>query len=176
MICFLVDSNHEFFAAVSELTDLIKDKAVPAAKKELEEVTEFAKANGGEEYAELDELAPWDVTFWSERLKEHKFDLTEEETRPYFALPAVLDGLFTLLKRIFDVEVTAADGEAEVWNKDVRFFKVTDIKSGKHIASFYLDPYSRPADKRGGAWMDVCIGKSEAVNRDVPVAYLTCNG
>jgi hypothetical protein len=57
-----------------------------------------------------------------------------------------------------------------------RFFKVFDKSSGKHIASFFLDPYSRPEDKRGGAWMDVCIGKSEAVNRDVPVAYLVCNG
>uniref|UniRef100_A0A7S3L827 oligopeptidase A n=1 Tax=Amphora coffeiformis TaxID=265554 RepID=A0A7S3L827_9STRA len=162
--------------AVTELTDLIAAKAIPAAKAELEEITAFAKEKGGEEYAKLDKLEPWDITYWSERLKESKFDLTEEETRPYFALPAVLDGMFSLVERIFNIQVTAADGETEVWNDDVRFFKVTDAASGKHIASFYLDPYSRPADKRGGAWMDVCIGKSSAVNRDVAVAYLTCNG
>jgi oligopeptidase A len=162
--------------SVGELTDLIAAKAVPAAKKELEEITALAKEKGGEEYAKLDKLEPWDVTFWSERLKESKFDMTEEELRPYFALPAVLEGMFGLLSRIFDVTVKEANGEVEVWNDDVQFFKIFDNDSGKHIASFFLDPYSRPADKRGGAWMDVCIGKSQAVNRDIPVAYLTCNG
>ena len=155
--------------SVRELTDLIADKALPAAEKELEEITAFARANGGDEYSEanLEKLMPWDLTFWSERLKESKFDLTAEELRPYFALPAVLDGMFGLVKRIFDIEVKRADGEAEVWNDDVQFFKVFDGSSGKHIASFFLDPYSRPADKRGGAWMDVCIGKSRAVDRDI---------
>jgi len=164
--------------SVRELSDLILEKALPAAEKEMAEILALARETGGEEYSEdkLEKLAPWDLTYWSERLKESKFDLTEEELRPYFALPAVLDGMFGLVKRIFNVEVRAADGEAEVWNDDVMFFKVYDVDSGKHIASFYLDPYSRPENKRGGAWMDVCIGKSKAVNRDIPVAYLTCNG
>jgi len=164
--------------AVTELTDLMAEKAIPAAKKELEEVTALARSEGGEEYAtdKLEKLEPWDVTFWSERLKESKFDMTEEELRPYFALPAVLDGMFGLLNRLFDVNVKNADGEAEVWNKDVQFFKIFDNKTGKHIASFFLDPYSRPENKRGGAWMDTCIDKSEATNHDIPVAYLTCNG
>ena len=104
--------------------------------------------------------------------------MTQEELRPYFALPAVLDGMFGLLDRLFGVTVEAADGEAEVWNEDVRFFKIYE-KNGdakKHIASFFLDPYSRPENKRGGAWMDTCIGKSDATAHEVPVAYLTCNG
>lgn len=164
--------------AVRELSDLIAAKALPAAIRELEEITALARANGGEEYSEanLEKLMPWDTTFWSERLKESKFDMTAEQLRPYFALPNVLDGMFGLVTRIFNIEVRAADGEAEVWNKDVRFFKVYDLDSEKHIASFFLDPYSRPEDKRGGAWMDVCVGKSEAVKREIPVAYLTCNG
>lgn len=164
--------------SVKELSDLVLEKALPAAERELADVTAFARANGGDAYSEenLEELMPWDSTFWSERLKETKFDLKEEELRPYFALDNVLDGMFGLVERIFNIEVKKADGEAEVWNPDASFFKVFDKDSGKHIASFYLDPYSRPADKRGGAWMDVCIGKSEAVNRDIPVAYLTCNG
>jgi oligopeptidase A len=159
--------------AVRELTDLIAAKALPAAEKELTEITALAREKGGDEYSELKH---WDVTYWSERLKESKFELTEEETRPYFALPAVLDGMFQLVSRIFDIEVQSADGEEQVWHPDVRFFKVFDKESGKHIASFFLDPYSRPENKRGGAWMNVCIGKSEACNRDTPVAYLTCNG
>ena len=164
--------------AVRELSDLIAEKALPAAIRELEEITTLARQNGGDEYSEanLEKLMPWDTTFWSERLKERKFDMTAEQLRPYFALPNVLEGMFGLVKRIFNIEVRAADGEAEVWNKDVRFFNVYDVDTEKHIASFFLDPYSRPEDKRGGAWMDVCIGKSEAVQREIPVAYLTCNG
>jgi len=164
--------------SVEELSDLILEKALPAAERELAEITAYARENGGEEYSEdkLEKLMPWDTTFWSERLKETKFDLKEEELRPYFALPNVLKGMFGLLERIFGVTVEQADDEAERWHPDVNFFKVFDAESGKHIASFYLDPFSRPENKRGGAWMDVCIGKSEAVKRDVPVAYLTCNG
>lgn len=162
--------------AVTELTDMIAEKSVPAAKKELEEIFALAMEKGGEEYAGITKLEPWDVTFWSERLKESKFDMTEEELRPYFALPAVLEGMFGLIDRIFNVSVKAADGEAEVWHPDVRFFKLYDNETGKHVASFFLDPFSRPENKRGGAWMADCIGKSEALDRDVPVAYLTCNG
>lgn len=164
--------------AVTELTDLVAAQALPAAERELEEITALAQAQGGEEYslANLEKLELWDVTYWSERLKESKFELKEEETRPYFALPAVLDGMFALVSRIFNIDVQAANGEAEVWHPDVSFFKVYDKASDKHIASFFLDPYLRPEDKQGGAWMDVCIGKSEAVNCDLPVAYLTCNG
>jgi oligopeptidase A len=168
--------------AVRELSDLILQKALPAAHAELAAMTQLAHDSG---HHPVDEpLLPWDTTYWSERLKESKYDLTEEETRPYFALPKVLEGMFALVGRLFQIEVEAADGEADVWHPDVRFFKVYDTDSGgendgaakKHIASFFLDPYSRPADKRGGAWMDVCIGKSAAVQRDIPVAYLTCNG
>jgi len=165
--------------SVEELSDLILKKSLPAAIRELEEIKDLAMAEGGPEYAEdkLERLMPWDTSFWAERLKERKFDLTEEELRPYFALPAVLDGMFGLVERLFGIEVVPAnDSDAEKWNDDVQFFHVNDIKSGERIAGFYLDPYSRPADKRGGAWMDVCLGKSEACKRDVPVAYLTCNG
>ncbi len=164
--------------SVKELSNLILDKALPAALRELEEITSLARSQGGEEYSEdnLEKLMPWDLTFWSERLKESKFDLKEEELRPYFALPSVLDGMFGLIERLFNVEVKKDDSSVEVWNPDVTFYNLYDKDSGKHIASFYLDPYSRPADKRGGAWMDVCIGKSDACAKDVPVAYLTCNG
>jgi oligopeptidase A len=164
--------------SITELSELIREKALPAAEKEFAEITSLARELGGDEYSEANcpKLMPWDLTFWSERLKESKFELTEEETRPYFALPEVLKGMFSLVERLFRIEVRAADGDAEVWHQDVQYFKVYDADSKKQIAAFFLDPYSRPENKRGGAWMDVCIGKSEATNRDVPVAYLTCNG
>jgi oligopeptidase A len=111
----------------------------------------------------------------SERLSEHTFGFEEEELKPYFALDNVLDGLFGVCTRLFGVRIERADGEAEVWHPDVGFFKVIDEASGEHLASFFLDPYARPANKRGGAWMGSCVGRSRVLNRK-PVAYLTCNG
>ena len=157
--------------AITDLSTLITKTALPTAQKELQDITSFAQTN--------EPLKPWDISFWSERYKESKFELTEEETRPYFALPAVLDGMFALVDRIFNIKVVEVPkGEVEVWHNDVQYFKVYDLAKGmdEEIAGFYLDPYSRPENKRGGAWMDVCIGKSDAVNHKVPVAYLTCNG
>lgn len=92
----------------------------------------------------------------------------------------MLDGLFALTSRLFGVTIEAADGQQEVWNKDVRFFNVRNEKS-EVIASFYLDPFSRPKEKNGGAWMNVCVDRSrllgphEAKGVRNPVAYLICN-
>jgi len=157
--------------AVDELTEMLLAKAMPAAQAELTELTAFAKAAGFEGEA----LSLWDVPYWSERLSEKTFGFEEEELRPYFALPNVLDGLFALTKRIFGIDIVESTSEAPLWHPDVQFFKVLDESSGEHIASFYLDPFARPEDKRGGAWMDVCVGKSSVLDR-IPVAYLTCNG
>lgn len=166
------------FASVKTLSELVLEKALPAAEKELAAATALAREMGGDEYSEasLEKLMPWDTSFWVERLKEKTFDLKEEELRPYFAMDAVLKGMFELIDRIFGIEVREANGKAEVWHPDVQFFELYDKESGKHVASFFLDPYSRPADKRGGAWMADCLGKSEALGIDTPVAYLTCNG
>ena len=140
-------------ASVKELSELFLEKALPAPEAELAAVTALARSEGGDEYSEenMEKLSPWDITFWSGRLKESKFELTEEELRPYFSLPLVLGGMFSLVERIFNIKVEAADKDVETWNTDVQFFKVFDVDSEKHIASLYLDPYSRPADKRGGA-------------------------
>eukprot|EP00752_Nemacystus_decipiens_P012062 g10693.t1 len=156
--------------AVDDLSGMLREKSYPAAERELEELKAYAKENGHE-----GDLALWDVTYWSERRKEELYAFSEEELRPYFALPEVLQGMFGLAGRLFGVTITPADGEAEVWNPDVRFFNIKDKSSGDHVASFYLDAYSRPEDKRGGAWMGVCLGASKVLERD-PVAYLTCNG
>ncbi|KAJ1414611.1 peptidase M3A and M3B, thimet/oligopeptidase F, partial [Ochromonadaceae sp. CCMP2298] len=155
---------------VGELTEMLREKAMPAAVRELAELKEFAAEMGF-----TSDMALWDVPFWSERLREKSYQFQEEELRAYFPLPAVLDGLFALANRLFGVTIKAADGEADVWHEQVGFFKITDDATGQHIASFFLDPYSRPAEKRGGAWMDVCLGKSKVLQQ-IPVAYLTCNG
>jgi oligopeptidase A len=156
--------------AVLELTEMLREKAMPAAQVELKELQVYAKEKGFE-----GDLQLWDVPYWSERLRETQYEYQEEELRAYFPLPSVLEGLFGLANRLFGITIEAADGQSQVWNKDVRFFNIKDDATGEHVASFYLDPFSRPGEKRGGAWMDVCLGKSKATERS-PVAYLVCNG
>jgi len=156
-----------------ELLEDLRAASYDAARADLDEVRAFARAQGEEA-----ELRHWDVTYWAERLREDRYAISDEETRPYFALPAVLEGMFGLARRLFGVEVEAADGEAPVWNDDVRFFKIS--QGGAPKAYFYLDPYSRPAEKRGGAWMDEVCGQSRLFARDgedlrLPVAHMVCN-
>lgn len=155
---------------VVEFIDMLRDRSYPAAQRDIADLQEFANSKGF-----IGDLALWDVPFWAERMRESLYNYEEEQLKPYFALPSVLDGLFLLANRLFGIKIEAADGQVQVWNNDVKFFNVRDAKSGNLIASFYLDPYSRPEDKRGGAWMNVCLGRSRVLNR-IPVAYLTCNG
>ncbi|MEA5554607.1 M3 family metallopeptidase [Anabaena cylindrica UHCC 0172] len=162
--------------AVEKLLEELRQASYDAAVKDLEALKAFAKAKGA---AEAEDLQHWDISFWAERQQEEKFAFTAEELHPYFPLPQVLDGLFGLVKRLFGVTVTPADGQAPVWHEDVRYFQISD-KHGNAIAYFYLDPYSRPAEKRGGAWMDVCIHRRKIKENGItsirlPVAYLICN-
>ena len=156
--------------AVTKLTEDLFKVARPAAEKELEELQNFANTKSYEGKLQL-----WDVNFWTERLKEEKYAYDEEALRPYFSLPKVLEGMFSIASKLFGVDITQNDDAAERWHPDVMFFKVQDASTGGHIASFFLDPSSRPEEKQGGAWMDGCLGRSKAVGTK-PVAYLTCNG
>ncbi len=159
--------------AVQSLLDELRRAALPHAQQELADLTAFARTESGA--ADLT-LALWDVPFWAERLRERRYSYSDEDLRPYFALPAVLDGLFALANRLFGVTIAPADGEVPVWHPDVRFFRIVD-EGGKPMAAFFLDPYSRPADKRGGAWMNGCLDRKCRADGDVrlPVAYLICN-
>ncbi|MGF1570371.1 MAG: M3 family metallopeptidase [Nodosilinea sp.] len=158
--------------AIEDLMAELRTASFDTATKELAELKAFAAAKGAPEAANL---THWDTAFWAERIREEKYGLSDEELRPYFPLPQVLDGLFALAYRIFNVTIAPADGEAPVWHPDVRYFKVLN-GGGEPIAHFYLDPYSRPAEKRGGAWMDDCINRGKFNGRvRLPVAYLVCN-
>lgn len=162
--------------AVEELLEELRGASYDAAVKDLEELKAYAASKNA---LEANDLKHWDISFWSERQREEKFAFTAEELRPYFPLPQVLDGLFRLVKRLFGVTVTPTDGQAPVWHENVRYFQIAD-ESGTPIAYFYLDPYSRPAQKRGGAWMDTCINRGQVKENGVtqtrlPVAYLVCN-
>ncbi len=156
---------------VDELLDRLRSASIEAARVDLATLQAYARGKGLE-----GDLTLWDQAFYAERLREERFDYSEEELRPYFPMPRVLDGLFALASRLFGVSIEAADGETPVWHPDVRFFHVLD-ESGERLASFYLDPYSRPGDKRGGAWMGECLGRT-TIGEHSPraaVAYLVCN-
>lgn len=155
--------------AVERLLEELRGAAWPAAERDLADLRALAREAGAPE-AETG-LALWDIPFWAERLRERRYAYSEEDLRPYFPLPRVLDGLFALAHRLFGVIIRPADGQAPVWHPDVRFFRIYD-ETGDEIAAFYLDPYSRPAEKRGGAWMDECIGRAHGRR---PIAYLVCN-
>ncbi len=151
---------------IEKLLDNLRQVSYEAAKQDLEALKTFAGT---------DDLKHWDIAYWSEKQRQAKFNFSAEELRPYFPLPRVLEGIFSLAKRIFGVEIIAADGQSPIWHPDVRYFQINDEK-GEKIAYFYLDAYSRPAEKRGGAWMDVCIGRAKTGTEvRLPVAYLICN-
>ncbi|HEX9295592.1 MAG TPA: M3 family metallopeptidase [Polyangiaceae bacterium] len=159
--------------AVDKLLAELRAAALPRARAEHEELRTYAREKSGE--GDL-ELSLWDIAFWAERLREERYAYSDEELRPYFSLPRVLSGLFSTARRLFEVDVRPADGEVPIWDPSVRFFRVSDA-SGRDIAAFYLDPYSRPENKRGGAWMDVALARKRRPDGTVrlPVAYLVCN-
>ncbi|KZR77937.1 M3 family metallopeptidase [Prochlorococcus marinus] len=169
----LASKMAEGVEAVEQLLDELRAAALPAAQKELIELEACAKKHGA---PEASQLKPWDVNFWAERLRQERFDLDQEALRPWFPMPQVLKGLFGLCERLFGIRIQSADGEAPIWHQDVRFFRVLDA-NGSDLAAFYLDPYSRPASKRGGAWMDECLTRSKSLEGQsiLPVAYLICN-
>ena len=164
------------------LLEELRSASFGPAQRELEEVRAYAAAKG-----EKEPLMHWDIGFWAERLREERFSLSEEELRPYFQLPKVLAGMFELFSRLFGVTVTQITVDPftcepiETWHPDVRVFQVTAPETAAPIAFYYLDPYARPEEKRGGAWMDEVVGRSRLFApagqaARLPVAQIVCSG
>jgi oligopeptidase A len=144
------------------LDDLAR-RCLPAGRQEFSDLEEFAGRK----------LNAWDLAFYSEKLQESRFKVSQEAVRPYFPLPKVLGGLFALVLRLYGVEVRERTGVG-VWHPSVRFYDLVD-QHDKTVAGFFLDPYSR-TEKRSGAWMDECvIAKSLPSGTALPVAQLVCN-
>lgn len=157
-----------------EIRQMISDLAKvarPLAQQEYSRLREFAATQGLTGKLEL-----WDIAFYSERQREQLYAYSEEELRPYFPLERVLSGMFKLAEELLGVQIAAADPHTPLWHQDVRYFEVRD-EAGKQIAGFFLDPFARSSEKRGGAWMDVCRQREvDAGNTVLPIAYLICNG
>jgi len=144
-------------------------KSKPAAEKEIAELRTFAK-----EKFSVENLESWDLAYYSEKLRQQRYDFTQEDVRPYFPVDKVLRGMFEVVGRLFGISVQAADN-VQQWHKDVQFFDIKDESSALR-GQFYVDLYARP-HKRGGAWMADCISRKRISDGKVqtPVAFLTCN-
>ncbi|MDR2849563.1 MAG: M3 family metallopeptidase, partial [Verrucomicrobiota bacterium] len=158
--------------AVDALIARLAGAALQAARREAADLLAFAQADGFTGAA----LQPWDTAFWAERQRERLYDYSDEALSRYFLFPRVLEGLFRLAERLFGIRITPADGEAPVWHPDVRFFRVADA-DGAPRACFFLDPYSRPATKSGGAWMNDFRSRDRRPDGtlQLPMALLVCN-
>ncbi|MCG7917959.1 MAG: oligopeptidase A [Candidatus Thiodiazotropha taylori] len=152
---------------MSFLTDLAQ-RSKAQAERELAELTQFASENYG-----IDQLEAWDIGYYSEKLRQHRHAISQEELKPYFPETRVIPGMFAVVERLYGIRIQSVEG-VDTWHPDVRFYEIRD-KQNQLRGQFYLDLYARPK-KRGGAWMDECATRffSESVDQ-VPVAYLTCN-
>ncbi|MDO6567962.1 oligopeptidase A [Alteromonas sp. 1_MG-2023] len=158
--------------STDQVTGFLRDlaaKSKPQAEKELNEVRVYAKNTHG-----VTDLNAWDLPYYSEKLKQEKYTISDEMLRPYFPEDKVLSGLFEVVHRLYGLKIIEQPG-IDTWHKDVRYFTITDSADALR-GSFYLDLYAR-AKKRGGAWMDECRVRREKSDGELqlPVAYLTCN-
>jgi oligopeptidase A len=152
--------------SVGEVTAFLDQLAVvgkPAAQREFDELTKLAGRT----------LNAWDVGFYGERLKRQRFDISEEALRPYFPAPRVLQGMFAVAEKLYGVRIVERSA-VDLYHPDAKFFDILNA-DGTRRGSFFVDLYAR-AKKRGGAWMDECVGRiSMSGSQHLPVAYLVCN-
>ncbi len=153
--------------AVMQFLNDLAARSLPQARRELEELRDFARSLG------VDQLEPWDLPYVTEKLRQHRYALNQEELRPYFPAPRVLRGLFTVAERLFGLRIAPTQG-IETWHPAVEVYAIYDHKDVLR-AYFYLDLYAR-AKKRGGAWMDGAVSRLKTRHREqLPAAYLVCN-
>ena len=154
--------------AIDFLNQLV-DASLPKARAEFKDLSEFSKKELG-----IKKLEIWDVTFASEKLRQHRYAISQEELRPYFPEPQVLQGLFDIVDRLFNVRIEELH-TVDVWHQDVRCFALYDVK-GELRSYFYFDLYAR-GNKRGGAWMDDARPRHRLNNSELqlPIAFVTCN-
>ncbi|MGB5063319.1 MAG: oligopeptidase A [Candidatus Competibacter sp.] len=153
---------------VLDFLDDLARRARPQAQRELDELRAFAR-----DRFDIDDLQAWDIGYYSEKLRQFRYQLSQEELRPYFPITRVLPGLFAVAERLFGIAIRPLDG-VEIWHPDVHAYEIVD-GAGARRGRFYLDLYTRP-HKRGGAWMDGCLPRRVlSGTARLPAAYLVCN-
>ncbi len=143
-------------------------KSKPIAEREFKELTAFARETHG-----VETLQAWDIGYFSEKLRQQRYDISPETLRPYFPADKVVSGLFQVAEKLFNVQIEAQP-EVETWHQDATAYSIS--RDGEPLAWFYLDPYARQG-KRGGAWMADCKIRWRNLRGQLqlPVAFLTCN-
>ncbi|MCP1728246.1 oligopeptidase A [Natronospira proteinivora] len=155
-------------AVAAFLADL-QARSCPAAEKEFEALQDYARESLG-----IASLAPWDITWASEKRRLACHAISDEQLRPYFPLERVLSGMFDIAGELYGFSVQSLS-DFDSWHEDVRLYELIDDDSGEGIGRLYLDLHARDG-KRGGAWMDECISRRrQGKDLQTPVAYLTCN-
>ncbi len=155
-------------SSVVDFLDELAAKARPAAERELDELKEFALSHLG-----ITDIEAWDIAYCTEKLKQYRFDLSQEDLKPYFPVARVVTGMFEVAGQLFNLAFNDM-ADIDTWHPDVEFFAIRDA-GGDVLGYFYLDLYARER-KRPGAWMDECLIRWRHQTRaQLPVAYLTCN-
>lgn len=149
-------------ATVVKFLDDLMTPSLPYARKDVEAVFDYAKANGFAEMARAagmdpDQFMPWDFSYWSEKYKQAEYALSDEQLKPYFRLEDCIDAVFSLAGRLYGISFEERK-DIPVYHKDVKVYDVKDA-DGSHLALFYADFFPR-ASKRGGAWMTEFRGQS----------------
>ena len=158
----MAESTQQVLDFLNELAQ----KSRPLAERDIQELRDFAATQ------DCTDLQPWDMTYFSEKLRVEKYAISQEELRPYFPAERVITGMFDVVKRLYDIDIVQV-AVFDSWHPDVRFYHI--FKNGEKIASFYLDLFARE-HKRGGAWMADCrVRRKTDTGTQLPVAFLTCN-
>jgi oligopeptidase A len=149
----------------------LHDKVRTPFLRECRELEEYKAQQTGRP---VGRLAPWEVGYWAEKLRQSRYDFDEEQLRPYFPLTGVLAGMFEVARRIFGLSVKELPaGAVEVWHPEVKYYEVHDAR-GRHLGSFYTDWHPRES-KRGGAWMNYLVtGGPQPDGRRAPHLGMIC--
>lgn len=156
--------------STDQVLHFLRDLALrskPYAVQDLEQLRAFAAERG------CDDLQSWDVGYYSEKLREQRYSISQEILRPYFPIDKVLSGLFAIVEKLYGIQIAELQ-DFDSWHPDVRLFEIRE--NGERLGRFFFDLYAR-ANKRGGAWMDGARDKRRAANGELvsPVANLVCN-
>ena len=159
--------------SVVEVETFLRDlaaQATPAAKQDLAQLQKYAQAYG------INDLQPWDSAYIAEKVKQSEFSLSQEEIRPYFPLPKVISGLFTIVERLYGIKVQEHSESVSRWHDDVRFYQLFDADDHL-LGGFYFDLFAR-SGKRGGAWMSGFQSRytyTEQDHQQLPVCFMVGN-
>ena len=155
-------------ATVVNFLEDLAEKSLAQAQRDLDELRQFAASQHG-----LEDLQAWDIGYYSEKMRQHFYQLSQEQVKAYFPVNRVLPGLFAIVEKLYGLQISPIN-QFDSWHPDAHFYQIID-KDQQPRGRFYLDLYAR-AKKRGGAWMDDCVGRKKTADGiQHPVAYLVCN-